>query len=145
MQTQRTGATIFELLITLALIGVLVSISAPHLGGTMNILAVRAARERTFGVFARARALALHEGGAVVELSAAQDRIAIRSPSGAIAHELLLSEQHVDLLPDGTTDPVLLHYDAYGLGRMMSRTITLQTGDAIAGLTVSSFGRVRRW
>jgi Tfp pilus assembly protein FimT len=145
MHTQRTGATLLELIITLSVLGVLVSLAAPSIRSTMNILAVRAARESAFGVFARARALALQQGGATIELSAEEDRITVRMPSGAIAHELLLAPQNVDLRPHGNTDPIQLQYDAYGIGRMMSRTITLQSGDAAAGLTVSSFGRVRRW
>ena len=44
-----------------------------------------------------------------------------------------------------TADPVQLRYDAHGLGRMMSQTLTFALGHARAGLTVSSFGRVRRW
>jgi Tfp pilus assembly protein FimT len=145
MTTQPSGATLFELLITLTLLGILLCIAAPRIRSSTEILAVRAARESAFGLFARARSLALQEGGAVVELSAAADRITIRSASGAIAQELLLGPQAVDLLPDGSPDPVQLRYDAYGLGRMMSRTVSFQAGAARAGLTVSSFGRVRRW
>ena len=145
MRTQHPGATLYELLITLALIGVLTTLSAPQLQNTMQILAVRAARESAFGMFTRGRALALEQGGAILEISARDDRVTIRSPSGSIQDELWLGEQRVDLLPDGGPDPVQLRYDAYGLGRMMSRTITLASGAARAGLTVSSFGRVRRW
>ena len=145
MRTPQTGATLYELLITLALIGVLATLTAPQLKSTMEILAVRAARESAFGMFTRGRALALEQGGAILEVSARDDRVTIRSPSGSIQDELWLGEQRVDLLPDGGPDPVQLRYDAYGLGRMMSRTITLASGPARAGLTVSSFGRVRRW
>ncbi|HEY0306271.1 MAG TPA: prepilin-type N-terminal cleavage/methylation domain-containing protein [Longimicrobiales bacterium] len=145
MQTQRMGVTLLELLIALTLLGIVISLAAPALRSTMQVLAVRAARESAVGAFARARAIALHEGGAAIELSARDDRITVRAPSGAIAHELLLAPHDVDLLPDGSTDPVQLNYDAYGLGRMMSRTITLQAGGTTAGLTISSFGRVRRW
>lgn len=145
MQTQRMGATLYELLITLLVLGVLVTVAAPQLKSTIEVLALRAARESVFGVFTRARSLALQHGGASIELSAPDDRVTIRLPSGMIEHELLLAAQNVDLLPDASADPVILRYDAYGLGRMMSRTITLASGDVSGGLTVSSFGRVRRW
>jgi hypothetical protein len=126
-------------------LAVLTVLGWPRLKSTIDILAVRAARENAFGVFARARSLALQDGGAVIELSALNDRITVYTTSGAIAYELQLTGQRVDLLPDVTSDPVMLRYDAYGLGRMMSRTITLRAGNAVAGLVVSSFGRVRRW
>ncbi len=145
MHTQRMGATLFELLITLCLLGVVLSIGAPPMRTTMHAMAVRAARESVFGAFVRARAIALQQGGAGIELSAQQDRITVRSISGVIAYELLLGRQDVDLQVDGNIDPVILRYDAHGLGRMMSRTVTFAAGDARAGLTVSSFGRVRRW
>ena len=89
--------------------------------------------------------IALQPGGSIVELSAAADRITIRSMSGVIEQEIQLAPQRVDLLPTGAADPVQLRYDAHGLGRMMSQTITFALGHARAGLTVSSFGRVRRW
>jgi Tfp pilus assembly protein FimT len=145
MQTQRMGATLYELLITLLVLGVLMTVAAPQLKSTIEVLALLAARESVFGVFTRARSLALQHGGASIELSAQDDRVTVRLPSGMIEHELLLMDQDVDLLPDASADPVVLRYDAYGLGRMMSRTITLTSGDVRGGLTVSSFGRVRRW
>ena len=145
MQTQRMGATLYELLITLLMLGVLMTAAAPRIKSTIDVLALRAARESIFGLFTRARSLALQHGGASIELSGQSDRVTVRLPSGVVEHEVLLAPQSVDLLPDASADPVVLRYDAYGLGRMMSRTITLVSGNARGGLTVSSFGRVRRW
>lgn len=145
MLTNRMGATLYELLLALTLIGVFTSLAMPAMRSAMDSLAVRAARESAFGMFARARALALQQGGAQVELSARSDHILVHAPSGAIEAELLLGPQHIDLIVEGPSDPVLLRYDAYGLGRMMSRTITFQGRAARSGLTISSFGRVRRW
>lgn len=144
MLANRWGATLYELLIVLILLGIFTSLAAPSLRTTMDILAVRAAREAAFGLFTRARVLALQHGGADIVLSAGHDCIQIRTADGVVRHELRLAQQDVDLVLAGG-DPVVLRYDAYGLGRMMSRTLTLRGRKAYAGLTVSSFGRVRRW
>ena len=144
MVANRVGATLFELLIVLVLLGIFASLAAPSMRRTMDVLAVRAAREAAFGLFAHARALALEHGGADIVLHARGDRIQVRTADGAVRHELQLAPQHVDLVVEGG-DPVVLRYDAYGLGRMMSRTVTLRGQSAAAGLTISSFGRVRRW
>ena len=141
----RSGVTLFELLIALMLIGVLTSIAAPSLRATTDLLAARAARETAFALFSRARVLALQHGGAEIELNARQDRITLRRASGAIEYEHEFGSQDVDLTLEGTTDPVILRYDAYGLGRMMSRTVRFSARSANAGVTISSFGRVRRW
>ncbi len=141
----RPGFTLFELLIALTLIAVFASVAAPTIRSTTDILAARAARELAFGVFSRARAIALQHGGATIELNATSDRITLRRASGAVEYEAYFAGQGVDLSLDGSADSVVLRYDAYGLGRMMSRTLRFQARSAQAGLTVSSFGRVRRW
>lgn len=144
MQTNRMGASLFELLLALVILGTLFSIALPSVRSSMHVLAARAARESAFGMFARARSVAQQHGGAGIMIDAGADRMMIRTPSGAIVSEAVFSERNVDLSMDGA-DTVLLRYDGYGLGRMMSRTITFAAREARAGLTVSSFGRVRRW
>lgn len=144
MFINRRGTTLYELLLVLTLLGVFASIAAPSLKSSMDALTVRAAREAVFVLFARARTQALQHGGAEIFLSASADRIQLRTPQGIVSDELLLAPRHVDLFVEGT-DPVVLRYDGHGLGRMMSRTISLRARDASAGLTISTFGRVRRW
>ncbi|HEY8507652.1 MAG TPA: hypothetical protein VIL32_04790 [Steroidobacteraceae bacterium] len=144
MFRNHRGTTLYELLLVLSLLGVFASLAAPALRSTLDALTVRAAREAAFALFARARVLALQHGGAQIELHAATDRLLVKTPADSIVHELDLRPQHVDLVLEGS-DPVVLRYDAYGLGRMMSRTITLQAGSRQAGLTISTFGRLRRW
>jgi Tfp pilus assembly protein FimT len=139
------GATLFELLLVFSLISVFAALTFPAMRSGIAALSSRTARETAFGLFARARALAVQQGGAEIELSARDDRLIIRTSSGAIEHVHNFAEQQVDLLFDGKVDPIVLRYDAYGLGRMMSRTVTFRTRGQIAGLTISSFGRVRRW
>jgi Tfp pilus assembly protein FimT len=144
MQTNRTGASLIDLLITITLLGTLLAIALPSLRDTMSVLAVRAARETAFGMFARARIVAQQQGGADILLDPGADRIAIRSASGTLITEAFFAPHGVDVRVDDP-DTVTLRYDSYGLGRMMSRTIRFVTRGDSAGLTVSSFGRVRRW
>jgi prepilin-type N-terminal cleavage/methylation domain-containing protein len=141
----RQGTTLFELLIALTLIGVFASIAAPSLRATLDVLAARAARETAFGLFTRARVMALQHGGAEIEVSATQDRMILRRASGAVEYEHDFAARDVDVSVDGGADPVILRYDAYGIGRMMSRTVRFHARSANAGVTISSFGRVRRW
>jgi prepilin-type N-terminal cleavage/methylation domain-containing protein len=141
----RQGTTLFELLMVLMLLGVFTSIAAPSLRSTIDVLAARAAREAAFGLFSRARVVALQHGGAEIELSATHDRMTLRRASGAVEYEHDFGAHDVDLLVDGSADPVVLRYDAYGIGRMMSRTVRFHARSAHAGVTISSFGRARRW
>lgn len=144
MLTNRKGTSLFELLITLSVVATLLSLITPRLSSGMNGLAVRAARESAFGLFSRARVVAVQEGGASIQVDALEDQITLRSASGEIVTEERFRDGDVDLVIEGA-DSVTLRYDAHGLGRMMSRTIAFHAQQARAGLTVSSFGRVRRW
>ena len=137
------GATIFELLIVLSLAGVLISLAFPSLRSSMDGLTVRAARETAFALFSRARITALQNSGAEIHIDAARDYMAIRTSAGALEREQHFAS--ADLIIDGAADSIVLRYDGHGIGRVMSRTLQFRHRSASAGLTISSFGRVRRW
>ena len=42
-------------------------------------------------------------------------------------------------------DTIVIRYDAIGLGRIANRTLRFERGRAVAGLTISAYGRVRAW
>jgi len=142
VNARRAGTTLYELLIALCMIGVLLSIALPNLRESLDALNARAAREAAFAVFSRARVVALQQGGANITLDPQRDLIRI-STSRARDFEQRFAE--ADLIVEGTEDTVTLRYDAHGLGRMMSRTVSFRARSKTAGLTISSFGRVRRW
>jgi hypothetical protein len=54
------------------------------------------------------------------------------------------TEFGVTLSLGGAATEVDLAYDALGLGRLASQTITFRRGSAAAALVVSGYGRVRR-
>jgi hypothetical protein len=51
----------------------------------------------------------------------------------------------VHVLLSGNRSAVEIAFDALGLGRIASQTLRFRLESQEAGLTVSSFGRVRRW
>ena len=143
MHGTRSGVTLPELLIALSLIGVLITLALPTVRDGLNALAARAARETAFVIFSRARVIALQNGGATVEVDTRRDVMMIRVADGTVQHVQHFS--NTDLILEGNDATAALRYDAHGLGRMMSRTIWFRSSRAQAGLTVSSFGRVRKW
>ena len=47
--------------------------------------------------------------------------------------------------PGFAGDTIAIRYDAIGIGRIANRTLRFERGHAVAGLTVSAYGRVRAW
>jgi len=142
---QRSGATLLELLVTLTLLGILYGLALPRARRGLDALRVRSARESAFGVAMRVRALAQARGGATLVIDVPAHTISAIDSQGIAAESVHLAAFGVDILADGAADRVRLRYDGRGIGRMASRTIRFRKGSVEAGLTFSSFGRVRRW
>lgn len=142
------GITLVELVFALSLLGILIGIAYPQLRSGLDRLAVRGARDALHAGVARARAAAIARGGAslVVELEAGRYRV--RDASGReIAPPVEFGPQYrVEVRTDGAAvDSVVLRFDGRGLGRLANRTFRLRRGRAEARLTLSNYGRPRRW
>lgn len=139
----RTGTSFLELIIVLALLAVLLGICAPATLAWRDGLAVRAARDDLASGFAVARATAAASGGAtlVLDTGAAVFWITAAGSEGPVTD--LGARYGVRF--DGGGARAEFAYDALGIGRLTSRTLRLRRGTAEAGLTVSAYGRVRRW
>ncbi|HUG41475.1 MAG TPA: hypothetical protein VMM12_13390 [Longimicrobiales bacterium] len=139
----RTGTSFLELIVVLALLGVLLGLTAPATLRWRDGLAVRAARDDLAAAFALARASAAASGGAVLVLDsgAAVFWVAAGGSEGRATDLAALYGVRID----GSGARIEFAYDALGIGRLASRTLRLRRGDAEAGLTVSAYGRVRRW
>ncbi|HUG00708.1 MAG TPA: prepilin-type N-terminal cleavage/methylation domain-containing protein [Longimicrobiales bacterium] len=148
---RRAGFTLLETLVVAAMIGVLAAIAAPAARHAADRAAARGARDGTAIFLSRARAEAPARGGAhlAIDLESASLMLRGGRPGAHGAHfgALDLRRRYgVRVQSRGVeTGSVDIVFDAYGIGRIASRSLTFRRGAAEAGLTVSSYGRVRRW
>ncbi len=139
----RSGATLFELVVVLALVGALLSWGLPKLAGAGDLIAVLSARESLLTALRSARTWATLQGGATVVLVTDSARVRIE-PRGLDPIVLPLGSDHgVDLGTAGG-GTVRLRFDRMGLGRFASRSVDLTRGPVSRSITISSYGRARR-
>lgn len=136
-----------ELLLALCLLGLLVGLAGPAVARGADRFAVRAARDELAAAVRRTRPTAVALGGAVLVLDPERSTFWIRSVTGdTVLLPVDLGTRHgVNLSASGAAGLVELRYDGLGIGRMTSRTIRLKRGTAVAGVTVSAYGRTRTW
>jgi type II secretory pathway pseudopilin PulG len=138
------GHTLVELLFVLTLLTVSAASFAPAARRQRDRALVAGAREAVVGLFAEARMAALEHGGARVRIDT-ELPVAEVTSSGALLRRVALGvEFGVVVGLGGTSTEVEMTYDALGLGRVASQTITLRRGLETAEVVVSSYGRVRR-
>jgi type II secretory pathway pseudopilin PulG len=142
----RTGWSLVELTVALALMAILCGIAAPPLRRALVIARVRAARDVVAAELARARALAVARGGAELRLERRTGTVRVHAADTALEPVPVAVAGGVELEVDGVAgDTVCIGFDAMGIGRMASRTIRVRAAGVEAGVTISSYGRVRSW
>ena len=139
------GFTILELAIVLTLIALISAATAPTVFSSWDRLRVRAAREEFAGQLERARAAALRAGAATLELRADSGLVRVLL-EGSIDSEVDLGERYgVRMSLGGGAPTARLRFGRLGLGRVASRTVGLfRRGDTVS-VSVSTYGRLRRW
>jgi Tfp pilus assembly protein FimT len=137
----RRGATIMELALALAIIGVLLGIALPRLATVADSLAVDAAARDIVAAHARARMTAILRSR-VVELSVGADDLAIR-PRGDAAdlwHSTGPAARQVVL----AGPPRIVTFSPVGITMGLSNaSFPLTRGAASRTVVVSRLGRVR--
>jgi prepilin-type N-terminal cleavage/methylation domain-containing protein len=142
----RYGHTMIELLAVLMLLSILLVLSMPGVARWRDAAAVSAARDNLAARLAWTRVAAASRGGAALVLELPAGRYRVELADGLAVHETDLSERFgVTIRTTGPADSVVLRYDALGIGRMTARTLEVRRGEAVRGLTVSAYGRFRRW
>ena len=142
------GFTLLELVVVLALLALAIGVAYPGARAAADAWAVRAARDATASVLAGTRAAAQAQRGAELLVVVSEGRLLARSgarPEPVPRLELVRDWGVTVVSPGSSGDTVVIRYDALGLGRIANRTLRFERGRAVAGLTVSAYGRVRRW
>jgi hypothetical protein len=140
----RRGHTLAELCAALLLVTMGTAFLAPAARRLRDRLAVVAAREAVAGLVSEARVAAVAHGGAVVSLEAGPWRASFTSPEGPGRQVRIERDLGVCVSLGGSRSGIELRFDALGLGQVASQTVTFRRGQAVASLTVSAYGRVRR-
>lgn len=150
MSTERSsGMTLVELVVVLTILSVITTAGVLTLRRGLDAYAARGARDSMASAVARARALALANGAALLVVDAAAATLWIEAPPGIRAGERLRLGDNfgVTLSADHHEDggPITIEFDGLGFGRIASRTFRIRRGSTEARLTLSSYGRARRW
>lgn len=145
----RPGFSLVELLAALVVLGVLAGLVAGPVRGTLDAVATAGARDAFAAVVAQARTEAVRRGGARLVVNLASGAVLVEAPALApIGDSIAVAHTWgVTLSADGAAaaSPVTVDFDAFGLGRVASRTFRFRRGSAEARLSLSTYGRARRW
>lgn len=138
----RRGATLAELLVTLAIVAVLAGFVVVRIARLRDAAAVRGATVELEQALALARESAVAWRATVsVRVDSLRGRLDVRRGGALLRTRDLLGEYGVRLA--GTRDSVV--YDARGLGRgAANATFVVRRGVTADTIVVSRLGRVRR-
>ncbi|MGD2070863.1 MAG: hypothetical protein PVI57_19485 [Gemmatimonadota bacterium] len=140
----RRGSTLLELSTVLLVASVALALAVPSARRLGDRAAVVGAREAIVGMVSAARGAALDAGVAELVVDARADRVWVEA-EGRERRELDLAREFgVDVGPPDA-ERARLRFGFLGLGVASSRTVTVRRGSAARSLTVSAYGRVRRW
>ena len=139
----RYGLTVIELCVVLLLMGTALSALAPAARRQRDRMAVVSAREATVALVARARREARLGGGAALLVEREGGRLWVEST--APSRDTLALEERFGVRLELSSARARLPFDAMGVGRLASRSLRFARGEASSGLSVSAYGRIRRW
>ncbi len=137
--------TLLELLVALALAAVLVGLSLPAGRRLQDRWAVGAERDRALAALHRVRVEARIRDGATLAVDGRTGVLTARAGDSLLWRRADAGRSGVRITrPDGTPVVDTLHFDAWGLGVVTSRTLVFRRGRAEARLVISSRGRGSR-
>lgn len=138
------GHTLIELAFVLLVFGAAATLLVPSARRLRDRSAVISARETVVGLLAEARLAAVERGKASVRIASVSGRAEAIAGAVPLRNVELAADFGVEVALGGGRPEVELAYDALGLGRVASQTISFRRGEAVAELVISSYGRVRR-
>jgi prepilin-type N-terminal cleavage/methylation domain-containing protein len=140
----RHGFTLIELIVGLALAGLIAATALPSAARARDRLAVRSAHAELAAALAATRATAVVAGGATLHIDVPAASAWIQAPAGTRDGQTVdLAARYGVSLHTRTGHAVALRFDALGIGRMANATIQVRRGTAEASFVVSAYGRLR--
>lgn len=137
------GLGILDLVITLAIFGLLMGISAPRLLGSPDRWITAQATEEVVATLYRARLEARRHGGAVAEARTGAG-IVVRVADGVEVVRWEPSDPRIHFEVGGNRDVAHLGFGPAGTGRFANATLQVHRGRVTREVVVSSYGRIRR-
>ena len=138
------GHSLVELVFVVMLVSVAAASVAPAARRQRDRTMVVGAREAVVGLLAEARIAAIERGGASVGVYVDPARAEAIAGGVTLRRVGLAVDFGVTVALSGGASSADLSYDALGIGRVASQTITFRRGAEVAELVVSAHGRARR-
>ena len=140
----RRGFTLLEIVATLLLLGMAMSMLLPAARRVRDRSAVVGAREAIVGMVSRTRAHALARGGATLTLTSGSAEARVESGDAILERIYVGRGFGVTVELGRGRDSASISFDALGIGRVASQTVRVRRGESEAALVISAYGRVRR-
>lgn len=137
------GVTLLELIVVLAVTGVLAGLTLPRVAGGPDRWVVREAREEVIALLYRARIEARRYGEATVEVTS-ENEARLEVPGRGVVARWTPSTPGLELDVAGSRDQARIAFGPGGIGRFANATLVVRRGREEARIVVSSYGRVRR-
>jgi prepilin-type N-terminal cleavage/methylation domain-containing protein len=142
---RQRGFTLIEILFVITLIGVILAVALPRLGEAVSKQRLRSSRDAVVTWHARARAVAIEQGGYSMLEFVAPNKLRLRSFQQGTGWTMVDSTNLQDRYGTTfTTTSTTLLFDPRGLGWSSAATVTLTNGTNSDQVGFGAFGRVIR-
>lgn len=140
----KRGYTLLELSVVVVLLAGIWGALLPVFRGYRDRWAVLAAREDLVGLLTEARGVAIARGAAAVVVEGPPWRARI-TVGDSVGRRVDFAARGVSVLLNPPAPRTTVAYNALGLGVFAGRTFRFVAEGRTAALTVSAYGRLRRW
>jgi type II secretion system protein H len=137
----RKAFTLPELMLVLALIGIITGLALPHLSGAMDRIEVEGAANRLIAAHQRARIMAIARGQAVL-LAIDSTRLTITSQGGSDSLWSDMGPASTGVELAGPARRFIFSPEGITLG-LSNATLQLSRGSTTRTLVISRLGRIR--
>jgi prepilin-type N-terminal cleavage/methylation domain-containing protein len=139
--TQPQGFSLLEVVIVMAIAGILSAVVIPRGAAFLDSIRVHSAASDAFAIFSSARSAAVTRGAqAIVDIDTARAVLSVRIGPDTVRLRELGKNHDVKISANRTSTTYATNGSGYGAGNL---TLVIKRGSAVDSLVVSRLGRVR--